>query len=132
MRTGTRNAREKGCTKAENILAMSAEDLQALRRRWRGMADDPNSAGEEDRRFQVMIGVVLSSRAQSTVVSSLGCGITPHASLVFSPPSLWLRARPSPQRPVCPVAVLTMITEVWRVLYCSIRTVTSYTVWVPV
>lgn len=46
---------------------MSAEELRAVRARWRGKAD--RRASEEDQRFQVVVAAVMSSRAQGTVVS---------------------------------------------------------------
>eukprot|EP00752_Nemacystus_decipiens_P003291 g3046.t1 len=54
--------------KAERVgfVELSAEELRELRTRWRGMAD--RGAGVEDQHFQVLVGAVLSSRAQATVV----------------------------------------------------------------
>ncbi|CAM9746600.1 unnamed protein product, partial [Scytosiphon promiscuus] len=64
--SGGVKAPKKGGCKADGIGELSAEELGALRARWRGMAD--REAGVEDQRFQVLVGAILSSRAQATVV----------------------------------------------------------------
>ncbi|CBJ29215.1 conserved unknown protein [Ectocarpus siliculosus] len=64
-RTGEKPEKKKGC-KAENVGELSPEELRVFRKRWRGMAD--RGACVEDQRFQVLVGAVLSSRAQVSVV----------------------------------------------------------------
>ncbi|CAM9609321.1 unnamed protein product [Ectocarpus sp. 6 AP-2014] len=64
-RTGEKPGKKKGC-KAETIGELSPEELRVFRKRWRGMAD--RGACVEDQRFQVLVGAVLSSRAQASVV----------------------------------------------------------------
>eukprot|EP00903_Cladosiphon_okamuranus_P015032 g13908.t1 len=57
----------KGCkTERVDYGELSTEELREFRARWRGMAD--RDAAVEDQRFQVLVGAVLSSRAQATVV----------------------------------------------------------------
>ncbi|CAM9961679.1 unnamed protein product [Ectocarpus sp. 12 AP-2014] len=64
-RTGEKPEKKKGC-KGEAVCELSPEELRVFRKRWRGMAD--RGACVEDQRFQVLVGAVLSSRAQASVV----------------------------------------------------------------
>ena len=53
--------------KGEDFSKMTEEDLREVSTRWRDLAD-PKS-GEEDKKFQVLVGAILSSRAQAAPVS---------------------------------------------------------------
>lgn len=59
---------KKEGAKGGDLASMSAIELQALRAKWRSMAD--RLANEEDQRFQILVAAVLSRRARTTVVSS--------------------------------------------------------------
>eukprot|EP00904_Undaria_pinnatifida_P011131 jgi/Undpi1/7148/HiC_scaffold_22.g09622.m1 len=53
--------------KGEDFSKMTEEDLREVSTRWRDLAD-PKS-GEEDKKFQVLVGAILSSRAQAAPVA---------------------------------------------------------------
>lgn len=56
---------------------MGDDELKLLRARLRGMAD--RRSGDEDQRFQVLVGAIMSSRARATVV---GFQLGRHACVV--------------------------------------------------